>query len=118
SICARSTSRLGAVREPDSCLNRSRSSTDSASLPRPLFLAMFALSLSNRGIMAHNVKYAYVLMKLSTSDYSGEQTLGARCTFQELKCIFNSIDTPNAWAKDITEYEYIAVLDPYVCIGG
>ncbi|SDX07714.1 hypothetical protein SAMN05421882_105617, partial [Nitrosomonas communis] len=32
-----------------------------------LFLAMFALPLSNRGIMAHTVKYVYVLMKLSTS---------------------------------------------------
>lgn len=66
-MCARSTSRLGAVREPDSYLNRSRSSTDSTSLPRPLFLAMFALPLSNRGSMAHTVKYVYVLMKLSTS---------------------------------------------------
>jgi hypothetical protein len=27
---------------------------------------MFALPLSNRGIMAHTVKYVYVFMKLST----------------------------------------------------
>jgi hypothetical protein len=46
------------------------------------------------------------------------QALEGSCTFQELKCVFNRIDTPNAWAKGITEYEHIAVLDPYVCIGG
>ncbi|SFM98177.1 hypothetical protein SAMN05421863_107821 [Nitrosomonas communis] len=50
--------------------------------------------------------------------FSGEQTLGACCAFQELECIFNSIDTPNAWTKGITEYEHITVFDSYVCISG